>query len=99
MRYIILSSLVLLILSCGSSFGTNYDDKISELEDLVSNLESQVYDNGSRISYLESQIDDNESMISDLESQVYDNGSRISNLEWEVSRAKSMIEDLEFNSY
>ena len=56
MRYIILSSLALLILSCGSSFGTNYDNKISELEDLVSNLESKVYDNGSRISYLESQM-------------------------------------------
>jgi hypothetical protein len=51
MRYIILSSLALIILSCSSSFGTNYDDKISELEDLVSNLESKVYDNGSRISY------------------------------------------------
>jgi peptidoglycan hydrolase CwlO-like protein len=53
MRYIILSSLALIILSCSSSFGNNYDDKISELEDLVSNLESQIDDNESKISDLE----------------------------------------------
>lgn len=71
MRYIILSSLALIILSCGSSFGTNYDDKISELEDLVSNLESQVYDNESRISNLEWEVSSAKSMIEDLEFNSY----------------------------